>query len=91
MTDSEIREYIKSVKWQFAKSMPKIPHEYTVIDWNPDKIESFYGFVKYIRKNGEEEAFYGKKYRYFEIDDYKYWTMGAPIEETTVINRKSTE
>lgn len=24
---------------------------------------------------------------YLYIDDYKYWTMGAPVEETIIINR----
>ena len=24
---------------------------------------------------------------YLYIDDYKYWTMGAPVEETIIMNR----
>jgi len=88
MEIKEIKKYIESVKWQFAKTMPEIPHEYSVVDWNPDKSKDFYGFVKYIRKNGQDEMFYNKKYRYLIIDDHKYWTMGEPIKETTVINRK---
>ena len=88
MVKAEIKKYIGSVKWQFAKTMPEIPHEYTVADWNPDKTESFYDFVKYIREYGKDEMFYDKKFRCLEVDNYKYWTMGAPVEETTVINRK---
>lgn len=89
MTKKEIEKYIKSVKWQVAKIMPEIPHEYTVIDWNPGKKESFCDFVKYIRKFGKDEIFFNKKYRYLVIEKYKYWTMGEPLEETTLINRKN--
>jgi hypothetical protein len=91
MTKEEAENYILSVKWQFAKTMPEIPHEYTVADWNTDKVESFYDFVKYIRKYGEDESFYEKKYRYLEIGGHKYWSMGEPVKETTLINRKTTE
>lgn len=88
MTKAEIKKYILSVKWQFAKTMAEIPHEYTVVDWDQDRAENFYNFVKYIRKYGEDESFFGKKYRYLAVGDHKYWTMGNPVEETTVINRK---
>lgn len=84
----QIKKYIESVKWQFAKTMPEIPHEYTVVDWNPDKKESFYDFVRYIQEFGKDEKFYDKKYRYLALDGYKYWTMGNPVEETTLINRE---
>jgi hypothetical protein len=91
MKIEEIKKYIVSVKWQFAKTMPENPHEYTVVNWNPDNKEPFYDFVKYIRKYGKNEIFYSKKYTYLEIDNYKYWTMGEPVKETTLINRKVIE
>lgn len=28
----KIKELTNSVKWQFAKTMPEIPHEYIVVD-----------------------------------------------------------
>ena len=27
--------YIAKVRWQFAKTMPQWPHEYTVREWRP--------------------------------------------------------
>ena len=39
-------------------------------------------FVRHIR----EHRFGGRSYTYFEVDGWKYWTMGAPVEETRVIN-----
>ena len=49
--------------------------------------ELFVETVKHIRRHGIEGPFYNKKYIYFEEDGLVYWTMGAPIEETTIINR----
>ncbi len=48
----------------------------------------FEQIVAFIRENGFV-AFYGRKgpNRYYTVDDYYYWTMGAPIEETTILNR----
>lgn len=88
MTEEELKEYISSVKWRFAKTMPKIPHEYTIKDWNPDKERFFIGFVKHIQKFGEDATFYSKKYWYLIVDNYKYWTMGEPADKTTVVNRE---
>lgn len=84
----EITKYIESAKWQFAKTMPEIPHEYTVKDWNPEKSDSFIDFVKYIKEFGKDEEFYGKIYRYLIVDDYKYWTMDERVEDITLINRE---
>jgi len=47
----------------------------------------FVKMVKHIRRFGYEGRFYKKKITYFEEDGYVFWTMGEPIEETTIINR----
>jgi hypothetical protein len=39
------------------------------------------------REHGVKERWGKYNNPYLYIDDYKYWTMGAPLEETTVINR----
>ena len=83
----EIKEYIANVKWQYAKTMPEHPHEYTVKEWNLDKVDMFDKFVEFIRKEGYDEYFYRRKMRYYDIGGYKYWTMGAPLEATILINR----
>ncbi len=85
--EDEIREYIKSVYWKYAKTMPEHPHEYTLKEWNPDKKDMFEKFCIFIRENGYDDYFYRKKLRYYNLDGYKYWTMGSPIEETILINR----
>lgn len=82
--------HVKSILWKtqftFAKSMPKIPHEWThKKDWDDDEL--FESVVEYIRENGIKERFFRKQYIYLYLNGYKYWTMGNPIETTVIINR----
>jgi hypothetical protein len=43
--------------------------------------------ITHIRSNGYEGRFYRKKITYYEETGLVYWTMGAQVEETTIINR----
>jgi len=93
MTIEEARTYIAEVRWQFAKTMPQWPHEYTVRSWRSDLDEEFCAFAEMIRRQGvikpwpADAAILRYRHTYLEIDGWDYWTMGSPIEETTVINR----
>lgn len=82
------RKYIGSVKWQLAKSND---HEYTVRKWNPQLDTEFAWFVIFIRDVGIAEKFAGRKYIYFYLDGKRYWTMGAPLGITIIINRCPAE
>ena len=75
MKIEEIQKYINSVKWQFAKTMPEIPHEYIVVENYPEKIDKTNRFIAEIEKNGYTKSFYTKEYKYLEIDGYKYWVI----------------
>jgi hypothetical protein len=94
MTDTmdlpkELREFIDSVRWTFAKTMPEWPHEYIVrerVDEN-----SFVQFVLHIRANGYDGKFYRRSITYFDEGGMTYWTMGSPIETTKIINRCKKE
>jgi hypothetical protein len=78
---------LKNQKFVFAKTMPDNPHYYTLRkSWGSD--EEFNEVVKLIRSEGTEELFFGKPFTYLILDGYRYWTMGAPVEKTTLINRK---
>ena len=67
--------------------MPWAPHEYIVRGKCPLTEEEFVYFVNMQREHGVKEH-WGKYFHpYLYIDDYKYWTMGAPIEETIIMNR----
>ena len=53
--------------------------------------EDFVYFVNMQREHGGKEQWGKYNFPYLYIDDYKYWTMGAPIEETIIINRAKVE
>ena len=84
-----LRQFIASSKWTFATTMPEWPHEYIVRDRVDENL--FEQLVRHIRTNGYEGTFYEKTYIYFEEDGLLYWTMGNPIDETTIINRCKNE
>jgi hypothetical protein len=80
-----LREFIDSSQWTFAKTMPLWPHEYLVRDRVDRAL--FEVLVRHIRQHGIEQHFYQRVLTYFAEDGLLYWTMGEPIEETTIINR----
>jgi len=92
-TVAEARTYIARVSWRFAKTMPQWPHEYTVRAWRPELEGEFVAFVALIRRDGtvkpwpKDTPHPRYHHTYLHIDGWQYWTMGAPINETTVINR----
>ena len=83
----KLRSMITRCEWTFAKTMPFAPHEYIVKDKCPLTAEEFEYFVNMQREHGVKERWGKYNNPYLYIDEYKYWTMGAPLEETTVINR----
>jgi CubicO group peptidase (beta-lactamase class C family) len=79
------RAYIDSNFWKPAKM--KETHAYVVREWQPERDHEFVAMVNLIRAYGKAEYFYRSKYIYLYLDGYKYWTMGNPSPETTIINR----
>jgi hypothetical protein len=84
-----LREFIESSQWTFAKTMPEWPHEYIVRDRVDKRL--FEALVCHIRAHGFEGRFYSSVLTYYADDGLLYWTMGAPVEETTIINRCNEE
>jgi hypothetical protein len=80
-----LSKFIDSQKWTFAKTMPLWPHEY-IVRRNVDE-GLFVQLVEHIRANGYAGSFYNLPITYLDHDGMTYWTMGAPIEETIIINR----
>lgn len=80
-----LKGFIESVRWTYAKTMPKWPHEYIIRDRVDEKL--FVQMVQHICNYGYEGKFYSKFITYYGHDGMTYWTMGAPIEETIIINR----
>lgn len=49
----------------------------------------FEQFVIYIREHGVRKKYKKSFYTHLDLDGFSYWTMGAPLEITIIINRQS--
>jgi hypothetical protein len=78
--------FIAASRWTFAKTMPTVPHEYTVRGRTAH--HHFEQMVEHIRAHGYERRWWDTTLTYLEIGGWKLWTMGAPIQETVIINRE---
>ena len=78
---------LPSVPWQFAKTMPENPHEYTLKKASPGREAEFEAAVMFIRQHGYKKKFGRATYIYLDVDGKCYWTMGASLEQTILINR----
>lgn len=81
------------VRWQFAKTMRKWPHEYSVRQWRHDLEAEFLAFAALIRpawmvkRCPQEASKLRYSHRYLEVDGWEYSPMGGTLSETTMINR----
>jgi hypothetical protein len=84
---------IEQLSFRVAKSMPEIPHEYTVRDRTDDAREAAYvGLFDLIQAKGVLESFNGHERRYlYPGDGRKYWAMTDVEPESRVINRMRVE
>lgn len=86
---TELNVFVNGEKWTYAKTMPKWPHEYIVRERVDEAL--FKQLVEHIRANGYEGKFYSKNITYYDEAGMVYWTLGAPIEETIIVNRCKKE
>ena len=86
MNEIDVDGFIKETVWRVAKTMPKIPHAYIVRDTCTSE-DKFVDFVVFIRAYGEKRKFWSKTFVYWDHAGYTYWTMGSPVDITTIINR----
>lgn len=86
MTHEVFAAFVATSRWKFAKTMAHIPHEYTLRK-NAASDALFAEAVQFIRDHGYSGWFGRTEYRYYDVDGWKYWTMGFPVPETILINR----
>ena len=84
----KVREFIQRCKWVWAKTYLDVPHEYIARYKCALKDDEFLYFCHAQRELGVTEKWGPYVHQYLYIDGYKYWTMGNPYEETTVMNRQ---
>ena len=84
---------IEQLSFRVAKSMPELPHEYTVRDRTDDAREAAYvGLFDLIQAKGVIERYQGRARRYlYPGDGRKYWAMTDVEPESRVINRMRVE
>lgn len=85
----ELKDFIQFIQWTYAKTMPEWPHEYIVRVRVDESL--FVKLVKHIREYGYEGKFYSKSITCYDYKGMTYWTMGAPLADTIIINRCNKE
>jgi hypothetical protein len=89
MTPEEFAAFVRAAPWRFAATMPHIPHEYTLRRQHDPAV--FEAAVRFIREHGYEAKWGRATHTYYDLDGRTYWTMGAPIAATVLINRADLE
>jgi hypothetical protein len=78
---------INSQKWIVARTRPKNPHAYCLRKNFEDEAD-FERFVLLIRQYGYQIKWRDRlTYTCLDIEGYRYWSMGFPLNETILINR----
>lgn len=86
----DLRQFVEACRWTFAKTYAATwPHEYIVRARVDDGL--FVRLVEHIRAHGYAGKFYAKTITYFVEGGMVYWTMGAPVEKTVIVNRCTRE
>jgi len=84
-----------TLQWTFAKTYAQsAPHWYVVKGRTPVLThDDFERAVRVTRTFGEPGKFYARTNLYLFTRDRRlwFWTMGDPIEETTIINVATTD
>jgi hypothetical protein len=87
---ARLKAFVDGEAWTFAKTNADTwPHEY-LVRARVDK-DLFVQLVRHIRAHGYEGRFYNQTYTYSKEEGLVYWTMGAPIPETIIVNRCKKE
>lgn len=93
LTDEQLQEWMASVRWRFARTMPKHPHSYSLREWNePDLFERV---VQTIWDHGYDRVYLRRPWRSLDIGDFYVWVctlpvsprQPAPLEKTELVNR----
>jgi hypothetical protein len=84
MTDTErLGMLLAAATWITAR---RGDHQYTLRrTWTNDG--DFAWAVAFIRSHGYWATFAGRSYVYVDVGGHSYWSMGAPVADTILINR----
>ena len=93
LSDEEMREWMDSARWRFARTMPKHPHFYSLRTWNDEEL--FGRVVRTIWDRGYDRIYLRRPWRSLDVGEHYVWIAlappkpgdPAPVEETALINR----
>lgn len=88
MTPEQVGQILEAQAYKFAKTMPWIPHWYTLKETWDDPI-LYRDVIAWILQNGELRMWGKKKTirRYFDFGEWRYWPMTTDPEESILLNR----
>ncbi len=92
LTDEELQAWMASVRWIYAKSMPKHPHEYCLKREQDEEL--FERVVRTIWDHGYDRPYLRRPWRTLDVADHYIWVhtepkprMPVPLEDTVLVNR----
>jgi hypothetical protein len=85
-----VQQWLEGRNWIFAKSRADNPHWYC-LRRNAGDESTFEQVVEHLREYGSPYVWWGSTYLQYPAGRYAYWSMGASVENTELINRKSLE
>jgi hypothetical protein len=86
----DILAIIGRLSFRVAKTLPHIPHEYTVR--SPETEADYVALFEAIQRDGVFERYAGRKKKYlYPGDGRKYWAMTTHLPSSRVINRMRIE
>jgi hypothetical protein len=86
ISHEDFERWARGRHWQFARTRPRNPHEYTDRAWGHE--ETFLRVVIHLPEHGRQEFYGGDLYTSYVANGFKHWTMGADLMSTILINRK---
>ena len=81
----DLRSFINDEQWRFANRMPDWPHEYLVENASIENSSSARSSTS--DPTGTKASSFTRRDPDYEEGDLVHRTIGAPVEETVIINR----
>jgi hypothetical protein len=82
---ADLRLVLAALPWQFAKTMPTVPHEYVVRGRTVDAA-TYTRIVNAIRVYGERATYGPYRNKYLIIGTHKYWASPPVLNRDTVLD-----
>lgn len=87
MSIERLSENLRKATYKFAKTMPYMPHYYTVGEtW--DDYKEFLWTCHAIQEHGIKQQFFKDPRKYFYLDGWRYWIMDKDPNDAAIINRE---